>query len=119
MALTSRQKNLIEYMVANPNKPETVCAKECGVPNSTYFDWKRKGEFTEALNKAIRERWEDAQRLAVESMINQAKDGSYQATAYILNNLGYSNPTKVELSGGLKNEIEINIVGDEEDEDKA
>ena len=59
MALTQRQKNLIEFMLANPNMPETKCANECGVANSTYFDWKKKGEFTAELDRRIKEKWKD------------------------------------------------------------
>lgn len=111
MALSNKQKNLIEFMVAHPKMPETVCAKECGVPNSTYFSWKQKEEFMKALDKAIKERWKDAQRMAVASMIAQAESGSFNATKYILDNLGYLPNTKIELEGSLHNEIEINITG--------
>ena len=96
MALSKRQKNLLEYMLAHPEKPETVCARECDVPNSTYFDWKKKGEFTAELDKRLKEQWKDAERLAVDKMIAMASDGCFQANKYILDNLGYKPVEKIE-----------------------
>lgn len=107
MALTKRQKNLIEYMLAHPEKPETVCAKECEVPNSTYFDWKKKGEFTEELDRRLREQWKDAERLAVDRMIGMAAEGCFQANKYILDNLGYKPTERIEAS--VSTEINITI----------
>lgn len=107
MALTKRQKNLIEYMLAHPEKPETVCARECEVPNSTYFDWKKKGEFTEELDRRLKEQWKDAERLAVDKMIAMSKDGCFQATKYILDNLGYKPTERIEAS--ISTDINITI----------
>lgn len=107
MALTKRQKNLIEYMLAHPDKPETVCARECEVPNSTYFDWKKKGEFTEELDRRLKEQWKDAERLAVDKMIAMAAEGCFQANKYILDNLGYKPAEKIEAN--VSTDINITI----------
>lgn len=107
MALTQRQKNLIEYMLANPTLPETVCARACDVPNSTYFDWKKRGEFTAELDRRIKEKWKDAERLATEQMIKLCEKGDYKATAYILDNLGYKPVDKIQAE--VNNDINIVI----------
>ena len=109
MALSNRQKELIEYMLANPNKPETRCANECGVPNSTYFNWKQKAEFTEELDRRIKEKWKDAERLATETMINLCVKGEYAAAKYILDNLGYKPTDRIEADVKAQTEIVINI----------
>ena len=109
MALSNRQKALLEYMLANPNKPATVCARECGVPNSTYFNWKQKGEFQEELDRRIKEKWKDSERLATETMINLCTKGEYAAAKYILDNLGYKPTDRVEANVSAKTEIVINI----------
>lgn len=106
MALSNRQLELIEYMLANPILPETVCARNCSIPNSTYFNWKKKGEFTKELKRRLKEQWEDSERLAVESMVSLCREGNFNATKYILDNLGYSTPLEVK---GLTQNIEINI----------
>ena len=107
MALTKRQKTLLEYMLANPMLPETVCAKNCGVPNSTYFDWKKKGEFTAELDRRIKEQWKDSERLAVETMVSLCREGKYEAAKYILDNLGYKPVEKI--AADLHADIEITI----------
>ena len=111
MALTKRQKNLLEYMLAHPQMPETACAKACEIPNSTYFDWKKKGEFTAELDKRIKEQWKDSERLAVDTMIMLCQSGEYAAAKYILDNLGYKPVDKVQAE--LTTNITINI--DDED----
>lgn len=115
MALSNRQKNLLEYMLANPQLPETVCAKACNVPNSTYFDWKKKGEFTAELDRRIKEQWKDAERLAVDTMLMLCRDGEYAAAKYILDNLGYKPTDKIEAT--VKPSINITI-GDGNEESK-
>lgn len=107
MALTKRQQTLLEYMLANPMLPETVCAGNCGVPNSTYFDWKKKGEFTEELQRRIKAQWADSERAAVETMLSLCREGKYEAAKYILDNLGYKPVDKIqaELTGEINIEI--------------
>lgn len=109
MALSNRQKELLEYMLANPNKPATVCARECGVPNSTYFDWKKRGEFTEELDRRIKEKWADSERLATETMIQLCIKGEYNAAKYILDSLGYKPTDRIEADVKAQTEIVINI----------
>lgn len=112
MSLSPRQQELLEYMLANPMLPETVCAKNCGVPKSTYFDWKSKGEFPAELQRRIREKWKDSERLAVEQMLSLCREGKYEATKYILDNIGYASTQKLEAN--VKGTLEINIDIDED-----
>lgn len=107
MALSKRQKNLIEFMLANPSLPETVCAKQCGVPNSTYFDWKKKGEFTAELDRRLKEMWKDSERVAVDTMVSLCRGGEYAAAKYILDNLGYKPVDKIQAD--VSTDITINI----------
>ena len=116
--LSTRQLNLIAYLVAHPELPETRCAQICGVPNSTYFLWKNNDVFMAELSRQIKDRWKGAERIAVNSMITQAEEGSFNASKYILDNLGYAAKKQVELQGNLKTDIEINII-DEGDDDNA
>lgn len=109
MALTKRQKNLIEFMLAHPEMAETACAKACEVPNSTYFDWKKKGEFTQELDRRLKEQWKDAERLAIDKMIGLAAEGCFQANKYILDNLGYKPVEKIQAEVST----DINIVIEE------
>lgn len=112
MALSKRQKNLIEFMLANPSLPETVCARQCGVPNSTYFDWKKKGEFTVELDKRLKELWKDSERVAVDTMVSLCREGEYSAAKYILDNLGYKPIDKIQAE--ISTDITITIDDDEE-----
>lgn len=111
MALTKRQKELLEFMLAHPMLPETVCARECGVPNSTYFDWKKKGEFTAELDRRIKEQWKDSERIAVDTMISLCREGEYAAAKYILDNLGYKPVDKIQAE--LSTDITITIDGED------
>ena len=111
MALTKRQKALLEYMLANPSLPETVCARNCDVPNSTYFDWKKKGEFTAELDRRLKEQWKDSERVAVDTMVSLCREGEYAAAKYILDNLGYKPVDKIQAE--VSTDINITIGEDE------
>lgn len=99
-------------MLAYPQLPETVCARNCGVPNSTYFAWKKKGEFTEELDRRLKEQWKDAERLAMETMISLCREGEYAASKYILDNLGYKPIEKAQVD--MNTTINVTITEDEE-----
>lgn len=114
MSLSTRQKNLLEFMLSNPTLPETVCARQCGVPNSTYFAWKQKGEFTAELDRRIKEQWKDSERMATDQMESLAREGNFQAVKYILDNLGYKPIEKVQAE--VNTTINISIDGIEEGE---
>lgn len=105
--LTPRQLNLLEYMLANPQLPETVCAKACGVPNSTYFKWKQDGDFPKELERRIKEVWADSQRAAVDTMLSLCREGKYEAAKYILDNMGYKPTEKIQAD--ITTDITITI----------
>jgi hypothetical protein len=107
MALSQRQQELLEYMLSNPMLPETVCAKNCGVPNSTYFNWKKKGEFPAELERRIKEQWKDSERAAVDVMLSLMREGRYDATKYVLDNLGYKAVDKIQADVKTNFVIEI------------
>lgn len=107
MALTKRQENFIEYMVAHPFFTNQKCREDCNIPVSTYYAWKAKEEFSAALKKRIKEVWEDSERMAVETMLNLCQEGDFKASKYILDNLGYAPTQKVEAN--VTNAINISI----------
>lgn len=107
MGLSTRQRNLIEFMVENPALPEYECAKQCGVARSTFYDWKKKPEFREFLDNRIKEVWADGHRMAVETMLSLCREGEYSAAKYILDNLGYAATQKIQAD--VSTTININI----------
>lgn len=107
MAINKRQKAFIEYMVEHPFFTNKKCREDCDIPISTYYDWMRRDEFKEALQKRIKEVWEDSERMAVETMVNLCRDGDFKASKYILDNLGYAATQKIEAN--VSNEINISI----------
>ena len=112
MALKPRQLKLIEALMANPMMPDIKIAEEIGINRNTVREWKNKPEFQEELKRRLREQWEDSERMAVDTMQTLAQGGDFKAAKYILDNLGYSAPVKVEAE--VTTNITINI-DDEED----
>ena len=107
MALKARQYQLIEALLANPMVPDTELAKQIGINRNTIREWKKKPEFQEELQKRLREKWEDSERLAMETMQSLAREGDFKASKYILDSLGYAPVTKIEAD--ISKDIIINI----------
>ena len=107
MALKARQYQLIEALLANPMVPDTELAKQIGINRNTVREWKKKPEFQEELQKRLREKWEDSERLAMETMQSLAREGDFKASKYILDSLGYAPATKIEAD--ISKDIVINI----------
>ena len=107
MALKARQYQLIEALLANPMVPDTELAKQIGINRNTVREWKKKPAFQEELQKRLREKWEDSERLAMETMQSLAREGDFKASKYILDSLGYAPVTKIEAD--ISKDIIINI----------
>ncbi len=110
MAITARQKEMIETMLAHPMLTNTAIAQMLGVHPDTIRRWLLREEVTEELKKRLEENWRDAERAAQETMISLVREGDFKASKYVLDSLGYAAPTKVEAE--IK-EGNINIIIDE------
>jgi transposase-like protein len=94
-----------------------MVAQECGVSRDTLHRWRNENEeFKTELKKAIRQRWEAAESIAVNTMINLASEGNIQAAKYMLDNLGYKPADKIEAQ--IDARAQVMFVDDlKEDED--
>lgn len=116
MALSTRQLACIEQYVNDPSLTIASFCRKAGIGETTWYRWKENQEFCETLEKKLKEAWEEARAIAQQSMIKQASEGSFQASKYILDNMGYGATQKHELKSD--NTITINI-GVEENGDKS
>lgn len=107
MALKPRQLELLEYMLANPMLPDTVIAQQLGINNKTVGVWRKLPEFQEELKARLADKWKDAERTAMETMIELVRDGDFKAAKYILDSQGYAPTQKIEAD--IHNDIIINL----------
>ena len=113
MALKTKEKELLELMLAYPMLPNTKLAEMMGLNNKTIGVWRNKPEFQEELRKRLHEQWKDAERLAQKKMIELANEGNFNANKYILDSLGYAPAVKVEAD--INQDVEINIGWEEQE----
>lgn len=109
MALTNRQLEFIEYLLANPLVTNTKAGEEIGVSRNTIAEWKSRPEFQKEYRRRLDEKWRDSELMAMETMQNLARDGDFKASKYILDSLGYAAPTKIEADVNAKTDIVINV----------
>lgn len=107
MALKNRQLEFIELLLANPLMTNVDAGKQMGVSRNTIMKWKEIPEFQEEYKRRLREKWEDAELMAMEMMQSLARKGEFKANKYILDSLGYAPAQKIEAD--VKTDININI----------
>lgn len=107
MALKPKQKALIEAMLANPMLSDVKLAELLGINNKTVGVYKKNPEFQAELDKRLKEKWKESERIAQETMIKLATNGDFKASQYILNSLGYAPAQKIEAD--INSDIVINI----------
>jgi len=108
MALKPTQLACIELMLAHPTMSVSKLADEVGVNRNTISDWRRNNKaFQEEYQRRLREKWEECEGIAVETMRNLASDGDFKASKYILDSLGYAPAQRIEAD--VKTDIQINI----------
>ena len=108
MALKAKHYALIEAMLANPTATYEQLGQIVGVNRNTITAWRRLPEFQEEYNKRLKLMWADSEAIAVNTMIDLASGGSFQASKYILDSLGYAPTTKIEADVSHNNRV-INI----------
>lgn len=107
MTLKPKQLALIEAMLAHPMMSDVKLAEEMGINRNTIRIWKKQPEFKEELDKRLKEKWKDSERMAMESMQKLASEGHFNASKYILDSLGYAPTQKIEAD--VKTDICIDI----------
>jgi hypothetical protein len=107
MALKPRQYELLEAMLNNPMMLDTVIAQQLGINNKTVGVWRKLPEFQEELKKRLADKWKDAERTAMETMISLCREGDFKASKYILDSQGYAPAQKIEAN--VSTDIQINI----------
>lgn len=109
MALKARQIAYIEYLLANPMMTNLEAAKQIGVSRNTIAEWKKNPDFQEEYKKRLKEKWEGAEVMAMETMQNLARSGDFKASKYILDSLGYAPTIKQEVHADVSTDINIVI----------
>lgn len=107
MALKPKQLALIEAMLANPMLSDVKLAEQLGINNKTVGVYKKNPEFQAELDRRLKEKWKESERIAQETMIRLATKGDFKASQYILNSLGYAPAQKIEAE--VNSDIVINI----------
>lgn len=96
MALKPKQLACIEAMIAYPSASNEKLGELIGVNRNTVSEWRRKNEEFQAMyKKRLHEVWEDSEGIAVQTMQNLAAEGSFQASKYILDCMGYAPAQKI------------------------
>lgn len=109
--LKPKQLACIEIMLANPTMSVCKLAEEVGVNRNTISDWRRNNkEFKEEYQRRLKEKWEESEGIAVETMRKLATDGDFKASKYILDSLGYAPAQKIEAQ--VSTDIVLNIEDD-------
>lgn len=121
MALNNKQLKAIELLVYSPYMTLNMTAQECGVSRDTLHRWRNDNEeFKAELQKAIHQRWEAAEAMAVNGMINLASEGNFQAIKYMLDNRGYKPADKIEAQIDARAQVMfVDDLKDDEDADSS
>jgi hypothetical protein len=101
--LSAKQLEAIEFLMDNPNLSYEATAEMLGIARKTLYNWRHNELFKNELDKRLKDRWKDSERLAIDTMVELCKTGNYNATKYILDSLGYSAPNKIEVKGEISN----------------
>lgn len=109
MALKPKQKALIEAMLANPMMSDVKLSELLGINNKTVGVYKKMPEFQEELDRRLKEKWKESERIAQETIIQLAKEKDFKASKYILDSLGYAPAQKIEADVSASTDFVIDI----------
>ena len=101
--LSAKQLEAIQVLMDNPDLPYEAAAEMIGVARKTLYNWRHSDLFKEELDRRLKERWKDSERLAIDTMINLCRSGDFRAAKYMLDSLGYEAEKKIEVKGEINN----------------
>ena len=109
MALKPKHIAYIEALLANPALSNTEVAELIGINRNTVTQWKKNPEIQQELERRLKEKWKDTERLAMDTMQKLAREGDFKASKYILDSLGYAPTQRIEadVSGSMDITIDI------------
>ena len=99
--LSAKQLEAIEFLMDNPDLSYEAAAEMLGIARKTLYNWRHNELFKNELDRRLKDRWKDSERLAIDTMINLCKIGDFKAAKYILDYQGYGAPNKVEVQGNI------------------
>lgn len=109
MALTAKQAELLEAMLANPMMSDVKLGVLLKLNNKTVGKWRKMPEFQEEMKARLAQQWKDAESLAQRKMIDLAAEGNFNANKYILDSLGYAPTQKHQVEADVYTDFVINI----------
>ena len=99
--LSAKQLEAIEVLMDNPDMSYERIAEMLGMSRRTLYSWRHNELFKNEMDRRLKDRWKDSERLAIDTMVELCKTGNYNATKYILDSLGYNSVQKVEVQGNI------------------
>lgn len=96
--LTTKQREVIEYMAEHLGANYTAVCEATGVHRNTFLKWRKQTQFQDALDYELHRIFKEGASTALKTMMDLAKDGDRQAAQYILDNVGFKQADKVELT---------------------
>ena len=101
--LSAKQLEAIEFLMDNPDLSYEAAAETLGIARKTLYNWRHNELFKNEMDRRLKDRWKDSERLAIDTMINLCKIGDFKAAKYILDSLGYEAEKKIEVKGEISN----------------
>lgn len=103
--MNQKQIEYCEWRLANPGYPAHVYAEQLHLNKSTIYRWNHDPEVSKYLEERTKEIWKDAIEVAVECMVNAAREGGtsgVSAAKYILDSNGFSAPKQIKVDADMK-----------------
>lgn len=114
--LQPKHYDLIAKLIENPYMTKAEMAKAVGCSDRTITRTVNSDVFKEELYKRTREEFKDYQVKAVKQMEKLAEEGDFRAIKYVLDGCNYAGT--IDINAKVKEEVIINIVGEDGEEDE-
>lgn len=99
-------QRLAEYDIANPDTPAVKAGEVLGFHRDTICDMRKSDRYQQHFTRLLHEQFYGLRQLALQVMEKKMREGYYKAAEYILDNTGFKEADKVEVTN---NEIVVTI----------
>ena len=109
MALTTKQKAVLEYWVNNPSSSNVDIIKAAKISETSFYRWRKEKEFMDEYHRMCQERFAGLEAKAVAKLEQQVEEGNFSAVKYVLDGQGYAAAQKIDLE---TNVIKVTLTDD-------
>lgn len=114
-----RKRAILNVWVENPTATYGEICKKANIGRATFYELRQQKPFMDEYHRLCQQKFDEAESLAMQKLIELANEGNWQAVKYLLDGKGYKPEEKSKVSVEGAAAINLTIGGEDDADNKS